>query len=137
MKRTLIGTAAASLFFLSACGASGPDLAGLCGDMVQGDPNLTGDMGGLGVEDFCACYEATLADASPDVVATNVAVMTAVAEIRDADGLDVEGAASKIMGQLTSDGDAYPFSRTAFDEVGNTFSQVNDKIEDGVCKATG
>ena len=123
----------ASLLVLAACGGAPPSAEDVCNKMVEGDPEAAEQIGrdGIKVADLCACVGATV-DAKPENEREPIlAVMYAVSNIRQADGVGVEQAAEKLEEQLRNSTGGHVFSESAFENVGRLLDDIGDQLQDG------
>ena len=128
----------ASIFALAACNGAPPSSEEVCNMMVEGDSEAAEQISrdGITVAELCSCLGATVDAKSESEKETILAVMYAVSNIREADGVGVEQAAEKLEDQLRDGSGDYDFSEDAFERVGRLLNDIGDELQDGgTCKA--
>ncbi len=112
-------------------------LAGLCGELLAGDLDVTPQIlqGGATIESFCSCYGDVAAANGEAVVTLHTDVLAAMTAVRASQGVGVEDAAEAIEDALETNASAYPFDERQLDGVGDYFQTVSESLNGGSCPA--
>jgi hypothetical protein len=132
MRHKLIAIAAT--IAMTACNGAPPNekiLTGLCTDLFDGDAQLikvlVSDIN-LTVPEFCGCYAKTIL-ADSEKTALHKDAVGAIVEVRKAEGLGAEQAASKVE-DMIKNGEIDTFNAEQLDSTGDDFQDIGEAFED-------